>query len=190
MLLNRDRANRLMQKYGLQVLVAATPQHVTYASDAWMLGQWSRPSQASAFVVLPMDGDPTVILSMGAVECAYSKPTKAWPKDIRFYGKPWLEPASGDVKLDEVETRIDKVLRESVSESDAITCLIEVIRERGFDKKKIGIDDLGLGYSLTDRHTITVGENSKEAASGQVVARYPCLAGNQVREDTGRDRAS
>lgn len=92
MLLNRQRSDMLMDRYGLDALVATTPENVTYLSD------FPAPThfrETDTVAVLPKDRslEPTLVVSMGRMaDVVMCKLT--WFKDVRCYGDFYIEEES------------------------------------------------------------------------------------------------
>ncbi len=71
--LHQDRFRRVVEREGLDALVATTAEHVYYATDYYGLGQWIMPRSSQAFAVLPAapDARPWVVCSVGESDTAY-----------------------------------------------------------------------------------------------------------------------
>ena len=54
MLLNKERAYRIMEKYEVEAIIAAMPENVTYLTDFWSLSHWILKGTPT-FAVLPRD---------------------------------------------------------------------------------------------------------------------------------------
>ena len=53
MLINEKRAYEIMDKYGLDVLIASTKGNVTYATDYWPLFYFFKPGGVPSFCIIP-----------------------------------------------------------------------------------------------------------------------------------------
>ncbi|MDA4128890.1 MAG: Xaa-Pro peptidase family protein [Thaumarchaeota archaeon] len=138
MFLNKDRAFSIMDKYGLDALVATTPANVTYLSDFRALGHEILGSYV--FVVLPRDKkfEPAIILSTGESADLVAL-NMSWIKDVRTFGSFFVTVPKGK-KLRPLESRVAKVLAAG-SAPDAFQALTTVIREKGLAKGKVGVDE-------------------------------------------------
>ncbi len=140
MFLSRDRGYAVMDKYGLDVLVATTPANVTYMSDFRALGHDLLGS--FIFVVFPREGDASIILTRGeSADLISLKMT--WIKDVRTYGTFYLtipdKPLSGASAL------LAEALRGEVI-TDSFKLLRDVLDEKGLGGgKKIGLDEKYFG---------------------------------------------
>ncbi len=56
MLFDQARAFRIMAQMGIDALVAASPDNVTYLSGYWAMSHWARPGGPQAYAVLPAGG--------------------------------------------------------------------------------------------------------------------------------------
>ncbi len=71
MLLNRDRAYDVMEKYGIEAIIATMPENVTYLTDYWSLTHRlikatqnfaviTRKQDLAPFIITSVNGDPTL----------------------------------------------------------------------------------------------------------------------------------
>ena len=84
MLLNRERAVELMERFSIDVLVAATRDNVIYTSDFAPWGQAvHKYFQRPCFTILPRRTDqaPTLLIYPG--EAAYLAAQAPWIDEIR-----------------------------------------------------------------------------------------------------------
>ena len=98
MLLNKARALEYMKRYGVDVLVAASPVNVKYSSDysCWIDSQFKEymmtPGASSrllpgAYAVFPSEGEPALLVnSVFAVNA-----DNLWVKDIQVFGGSFLD---------------------------------------------------------------------------------------------------
>lgn len=84
-----------MEKEGLELLICRSPENVLYLSGYWPITGWS-------IVILPLDGEPVLIVP--ASELEYAK--NGWIKDIRSYEVEGLSEVWNPYKL------ISRVLEE------------------------------------------------------------------------------
>lgn len=137
MLLNRDRAYAVMDKYGLDALVATTPANVTYLSDFRSLSHDILGS--FVFVVFPREtgAEPAILLPTGeAADLLALKMT--WIKDVKTYGTFYVTVPKRT--LTESEASLGTMLS-STAQGDAFSLLREVLEEKGLAKGKIGLDE-------------------------------------------------
>ena len=144
MLLNKSRAYKVMDEYGLDVLIATTEGNVAYVSDYWPQGTF-RPQGHQAFCILPRDPavEPTLVAPTG--DLAAFVMHKSWIKDFRPYGTFYLEASerlSGDAKViweADIEMR-----RKYAISPDPIQALIAVLKEKRLDSARIGLDEVNV----------------------------------------------
>src|ERR1700758_3038666 len=84
MLANVDRLRELMQREGLDAVVATCPENVTYLSGFWAMSQWVRRGP-QAYVLFPRHGEgPCLIANSGILDLVPDQ--NPWVKDVRRYG--------------------------------------------------------------------------------------------------------
>ncbi|WP_234831109.1 M24 family metallopeptidase [Rhodopseudomonas palustris] len=141
MLANIDRLNAGMKQASLAALVATMPENVTYASGFWAMSQWIRRGpQAYALLPAPGGGEPAVIASTGLIDLVAD--AEVWVKDVRRFGGFSVNKAEG-VELDAHDQRIDALLAQQ-DDGDAVKALVKVIKDRGLQNARIGVDEIGI----------------------------------------------
>lgn len=141
MLVNSERLFEGMKRESLDAIVATMPENVTYASGFWAMSQWIRRGP-QAYVLTPAAGrgDPAVIASTGLIDLVAD--ADVWVKDIRRFGKFIVDRTPG-VELDKHDSRIEALLAEDDG-GDAIGALVKVIKDRGLQNSRIGVDEIGI----------------------------------------------
>src|SRR5688572_16991942 len=109
MLLNRSRALEYMRRVGVEALVSTSPENITYFSNyhSWLdplfreyMGTpGASSSLAENFALLPLEGEPALVVSATMVANTYN----SWIKDIYPTGGPLCDttltgPLQGDFK--------------------------------------------------------------------------------------------
>ncbi|MFQ6054097.1 MAG: M24 family metallopeptidase [Candidatus Bathyarchaeia archaeon] len=139
MLLNRRRAERVMEEKGLEGLIATSPANILYSSDLCPYGE--------TYVLLPLDGDvePAVVTSISALTpvIVMSRP---WIRDIRYFGEFYTETRGAKGGLDEAERGFIEAQGawEATGKRDPITLLLAVMEERGLTDGRVGVDESAL----------------------------------------------
>src|SRR5215831_10214459 len=146
MLFNRSRALGYMRHLGVDALVATSPVNVTYFTDYFL---WSDPlfkdymmspgaaSQlAQNCAVFPAEGEPALVIGPAFALNARD----SWVQDLRFYGDFGLDDSLLTSAANDVEQRFLRLLRETPRYSTAPEALIAVIRARGLEEARIGLD--------------------------------------------------
>ena len=83
MLLNRDRANEIMDREGLDALIAVTPNNVVYLSDYDTDFVYDVPWLACA--ILPRSSDIAPCLITTEIEAVVLHERPTWMPDVRLY---------------------------------------------------------------------------------------------------------
>jgi Xaa-Pro aminopeptidase len=141
MLMNTERLFWRMRKDGLDAIVATMPENVTYASGFWAMSQWIRRGP-QAYVLVPREehGPPVVIASTGLIDLVADD--EVWVKDIRRYGNFIVDRTPGAM-LEPWDARIEGLLTKQ-DDGDAVSCLVRGIRDRGLERGRIGVDEIGI----------------------------------------------
>lgn len=141
MLMNASRIFDRMQREKLDTLVATAPENVTYSSGFWAMSQWIRRGP-QAYVLVPSEkiGEPAVIASTGLIDLAADG--EVWVKDIRRYGGFAIE-RTPDAKLDAQDTRIEELVARP-DDGDAVSALVRAVKDRGLERARIGVDEIGI----------------------------------------------
>ncbi|MBU7033049.1 MAG: aminopeptidase P family protein [Theionarchaea archaeon] len=144
MLFNIERAQRIMDEQGIDVLIATTPQNVYYTSELWSISHWQGLlSESHVFVVLSRDSDfePLVIMPVVDVDLAVDLPTRIGKReDIRVYGT-FFVVKGGDITPPESEIA---ELIEGSSETSALALLLQTLQDNGLSGCTCAIDESGL----------------------------------------------
>ena len=137
MLLNKKRAEKVLDKYGLDAIVATTPENIAYLSDFRALtNQYLR---SALFVIYPRDEQPTLILPIGETSDLYAY-GMTWIRDVRAYGD--FNISVPDVDIEDWEREVAKLLRQE-REASACVVLSKTLDEKGLGTGRIGIDENG-----------------------------------------------
>jgi len=140
-LLNRERALSIMEKKGLDILIATTPEDVTYLSDFRALGHQYLRSNVIAGLPREKSVDPFLIVPIGEYPDLVSLEL-SWIKDVRCYGTFYIESPPRRV-LPKSTQMIKEHLRKSKPKKP-IDLLSEILIEKGFESKTIGLDEMGV----------------------------------------------
>ena len=147
-LLNADRLFAAMTTGALDAVVATMPENVTYSSGFWAMSQWIRRGpQAYVLTPAPGRGEPVVIASTGLIDLAADP--EVWVADIRRFGK-FVVDRTPDVALDSHDCRIAALLAQD-DEGDAISALVAAIRDRGLERARLGVEEIGILPQYWDR---------------------------------------
>ena len=147
MLINRKRAEEIMKKYGVEAIIASTPENVTYLSDFWEDGHWTIKG-TQVYAVLPLDRniDPFIVTSIGSLDqVAIEK--NCWIDNFYTYGNFYIQ-VPDDENFSETEQRLKKLLNNTKKEEDPVLALINGLAERGLIGKRIAIDEMNITPKL------------------------------------------
>lgn len=156
MLLNHERARRVLAEEGLDAVILSTPINVLYASDCvteFMLGRFE---DFTAAVLLPADEALAPALVMPEFDLPFLVENRTWIDDVRVYGNPWS--SVGVFMGQTLEAHLDSPLRESLKSLREKTgpgqmetfagALIQVVQDRGLAAARLGCDDMRLAGIL------------------------------------------
>ncbi len=156
MLANIPRLRELMQREGLDAVIATCPENVTYLSGFWAMSQWVRRGP-QAYVLFPNGGEPPcIVANSGILDLVADQ--DIWVTEIRRYGYFQIDVDSA-VELDAAD-RMQKRLFESESYKGAVEALVAAIKEKGLSRGKIGIDEMGITPQCMDQLKLAVPDAS------------------------------
>jgi len=158
MLINLDRARRIMEKYGLDALIATHPHNVFYVSNFPKHPVCASPltpclCDIPAYAILPLEKniEPAVIVPMIQLGCMLG--ADSWIKDFRYYGT-FFTYESKDLdlkKLSPLEKAVVEVYRSVKLGKELIEVLKETLDDKGLSKGRLGLDEEGLTPRIFQR---------------------------------------
>ena len=142
MYLNENRARRLMKEYDVDVLIASTPENVTYLAGT--VG-WSNKVYAYSvhmFALFAVDESISPALIVPGQEVTYVSMQQSWIKEhYTFGGKSALiQPPDKKAETPEEETYLGMYNNDSKREKSPGTSLAMALRDRGLDKGRLALD--------------------------------------------------
>ena len=170
MLLNKSRAYELMDRHGLDALVAQVSINTYYLSDYWSSIHWPGFFDGAVFAVLPRREDAPAALVIPSYEIrrlaseggtwmpnvfSYSSPEEGatldddTPAGLDYEGWP-LRPGVPLSAREQDWVAITKRLREQMS-ADAVWALVRALRAAGLESARLGTDDERIGSWLAAR---------------------------------------
>ena len=147
MLLNTERALRLMDENGLDGLLATTLPNVYYLSGLWSYLLFLLPQEAQTYALAARDrlSHPVLVVSIGEV----GRVIKDSFPGVRIitHGTYYRAVAQG-VELSPEEARLKELAVDRQPTSDALEALVAALEETGLTDKTIGLDETGInpGY--------------------------------------------
>lgn len=158
MLLNRERALAVMERYGLDALVAATPENVYYLSDYGASHSFLFRNYGVSAAVLPRDESIPPTLLVGEVDVPYLAAKPTWMPELRMIGS-FGSHISPHLELTERESAVRDLwagLRtKGLRSPNRQEVLAGVLRELGLAGKRLGIDDLRVTAELREAGVAT-----------------------------------
>jgi Xaa-Pro dipeptidase len=157
MLFNRARALEYMKRYGVEVLVAASPVNVTYLSDyfCWINSQFKEymmtPGASShllpgAYAIFPSEGEPALLVnSVFAVNA-----DNLWVKDVQVFGGSFLDESLDSTAIADASSQIFSALHDVNCALSPVEKLIQFLRDRGLGRARIGLEMEGMTASARD----------------------------------------
>ena len=133
-----------MGLYGLNALIATSPENITYLSDYSSLA-FSRSRGTQFYAILPPEiSEATLIVPIGELPVLAEKPS--WIENIRTYGIYHIaRPA--EAKLRGAEKRLDEMRRFCPNDEMPIQALVRALQEKGLAKGRLGLDELNMNSS-------------------------------------------
>ena len=144
-LLNAERLYAMMDKHGLDAIVATSPENVTYSSGYWALSQWIRRGPQT-YVVWPARGKgaPRIIANASLLDLIADQEISV--EDVSKFGSFFVN-VDRDASLDPAECR-QAVLYGLSDGGSAKATLVATLKELGLSEARIGVDEGGLAPSL------------------------------------------
>jgi Xaa-Pro aminopeptidase len=143
MYLNVERARGLMKEFGVDALVASTPENVTYLAGT--VG-WSNKVYAYSvhmFAVFPQDPNRPPALIVPGQEVTYVSMQQSWIKELYTFGgkSALIIPPDAKPQTPEEETYLGLYTNDARRAKSPGASLAQALRERGLDKGKIALDE-------------------------------------------------
>lgn len=167
MLINKERAYRVMKKHGVDAIVASMPENVTYLTDFWSLSHWVLKGTPT-YAVLPSDEKkaPFVVTSISDLDLAADQ-EDCWIKEFITFGTFYVESPKG-ASLSTTEKRLENLLSSAKHKGDAVEALAESLVDKGFAKGRIAIDEMNITPTLYCNI-------QKKLPDAEIVDGYPIL---------------
>ncbi|MCC7362663.1 MAG: aminopeptidase P family protein [Anaerolineales bacterium] len=150
MLFNRPRAVEYMRRCGLDALVAAAWPNITYFSDyynwidplfkEYMMAPGASSNRGQAYALFPLEGEPALIVSPLAVVNA----ADSWVSEVHTFGATGMDESVPPGPLAPKYQRLYEALHRPALAATPTAALLGLLRARGLDKARIGLDMEGL----------------------------------------------
>jgi Xaa-Pro aminopeptidase len=149
MLYNRERLLTLMDKHDLAGVVAATPENIYYLSGhaSWSQNGY-RYGGSQVYVVYPRDPAQSPALLIPSGDAAYAGLDEVWLKEVYVYGRARKPVIPDPSKLGKEEKRTLEIAESQPKGSSAETALAQLIKEKGLNKGRIGMDHFSIPLTI------------------------------------------
>ncbi len=140
--LNSERAKQIMQKVGVDAIIAASPSNVYYVSDYYSMGM-QLGCGIQGYALLPLNHEPALMAPV--VEADLVVESGTWIKDIHWYGCLKVN-TSENPNVSEITKAI---ISASQAEAEQTPCdaLVIAVTNRGLAKKTLAVDSHGVNPS-------------------------------------------
>lgn len=155
MLLNRDRANAVMDREGLDALVAVTANNVCYLSDFESDFLYDLPWVACAILPRSPEIPPSLIVT--EIEAAVLVQRPSWMPEVRLY---YFGIYGGVLKVhsfaEQLETPEDRAIAAMVRQlqqrpwAGLMEAAKAALQEHGLHRARLGLDDIRFASALGD----------------------------------------
>ncbi len=147
MLANIPRLRELMERKGLDAVIATCAENVTYLSGFWAMSQWVRRGP-QAYVLFPKGNEqPCIIANSGILDLVADQ--DIWVSEIRRYGYFQMD-VDPSATLDATDG-MQKQLFESEAYKGSVEALVTAMKEKGLTRGKIGLDEMGITPQCMDQ---------------------------------------
>ena len=146
MLLNRDRALRVMDRLGLDALVASSPENVLYASDYECSTHWLNKG-AQVYAALTPGATPGAFLVAPALELEAIVESGVWIDDVWLLGPLGRGPAPAEA-MDALGRHGRAILQRAHIAETAVDALVAALTARGLERARIGLDESGMSAPI------------------------------------------
>ena len=156
MLLNRDKANEIMDREGLDALIAVTPNNVVYLSDYDTDFVYDVPWLACA--ILPRSSDIAPCLITTEIEAVVLHERPTWMPDVRLYyfgiygGVLKVHTFAEDVEFTEEEQAMRRMV-DDVEKNNYVGVFettVKALQDMGLTGARLGFDDTRYANVLGD----------------------------------------
>jgi Xaa-Pro aminopeptidase len=138
--LNGERAFEVLQREGIDALIATSTENVFYISNYWSLGK-RLGCGVEAYAILPLKESPAIVAPLNEADLLVENQT--WIGDLRFYGESGVD--LGEREDPPEETGLIMRLYSSANpEADGASALLKAIEDKGLTGAKIALDTSGL----------------------------------------------
>jgi Xaa-Pro dipeptidase len=144
-LLNRPRAQRLMEEAGVDALLGATFEHVLYLTNVWVEGFFWGARMSQAFAVVHRDRLDRPVLAAGVGEVANFANSAAPGAELITYGEFYRFVEAG-AQLDSMAAAVkERVIdHPELQKASAVEALVSALEAAGLTRGVVAYDERGL----------------------------------------------
>jgi Xaa-Pro dipeptidase len=148
--MNVERARAVMEREGLDGVVAATLENFFYLSGIWNLGQELFPHDTQAYVVATREQPDAGLLAVSVGEADLTLEAYPTLKGAVTYGTFFRENPDG-IELDPDEQKVWNITHDRQPTADPFEALCAAIEEAGLARGAIGVDERGPNRDLLEQ---------------------------------------
>ncbi|HTJ02051.1 MAG TPA: Xaa-Pro peptidase family protein [Methylovirgula sp.] len=147
MLANIPRLQDLMEREGLDAVIATCPENVTYLSGFWAMSQWVRRGP-QAYVLFPKAAEQACVIANSSILDLVADQA-IWVQEIRRYGYFQMD-VDPTAKLDATD-QLQRRLFNGEAYKGSVEALVAAIKDKGLAKAKFGLDEMGITPQCMDQ---------------------------------------
>lgn len=144
MLANIQELTERMKREGFDALLLTSPENIFYISGYRAL----EPPITLSFIILVGDLEPILLTPIPEIGSVLS--TECWVKDVRFYGRYF----------------IDEAPEQNIVAEDSVESIIKVFEEEGFNKGVLGIEEGNISHFIFKKLSASLPHIKLRDASG------------------------
>lgn len=146
-LLNVDRAQRLMKRDGLDGLVASGLENCFYSSGLWNEGQEQYPYDEEAYVVMTWDKPAAGVMVVGVAFAGAAVEMCPQLRDVIPFGRNFRTVSTAQ-SLTAGERRFAQLAIDAPTTPSAFDALVKSIDLSGLSEATVGVDERGANPNL------------------------------------------
>jgi Xaa-Pro dipeptidase len=165
-LLNEARLETLMDRAGLDLLVATSPANVFYASNYRSLGQWILPG-VEVYVAIPRIASAPRALIAPVGEIDLVAETKLDVTEVIPYGMfSYTRSTSGSEDLSASDLRLIELGIDTTAHNSPLEALVAYVQAQDLATGRLGIDEMGVSPARYQEFQAALSSASLEPAYG------------------------
>jgi Xaa-Pro aminopeptidase len=139
-----------MERRGLAALIATTPENQTYLSGYGYPVMRRSNYTGQSYVAIARDPQVPPFMVIGAMGLSLLGQQGSWITDVRTFGPSGMEMRE-DKELPAEMVEVQRYLREAKSNGGPVENLVTALRERGLDRARLGMDEMGVGPAVLEQ---------------------------------------